>query len=162
MFRVVKLPNHIPGRIFLHNMLGHYGQSLEDTFQEVKLCKINRIISLASIEEIEQKSPDYWRMLTIGELPCAYECFAIPDFGIPQDHQCFDGFVRAVAGRVLTGENILIHCGAGIGRTGTFACCLLTTLGIPTEEALKIVCEAGSGPETSEQEGLISWFASRA
>jgi protein-tyrosine phosphatase len=161
MFRAVKLPNHIPGRIFLHNMLGRYGQSLIDTFHQFQQCEINRIISLASLEEIEQKSPDYFRAIIVGELPCQYECSHIPDFGVPEDRERFDVLVRAVASYVLAGESILIHCGAGIGRTGMFACCLLTDLGIPTEEALKIVHEAGSGPEKSEQEHLISWFASR-
>lgn len=162
MFRSVELPNHIPGRIVLHNMPGRYGQSLTDTFQEIEQSGINRIISLAPLEEIEQNSPDYLRAITAGLLPCPYECLPVPDFGVSQDRERFYVFVREAANRLLAGESILIHCGAGIGRTGMLVCCLLNALDIPIKEALKIAHEAGSGPETAEQEELIKWFESRS
>lgn len=161
MFRAVTLPDHISGEIFLHNMPGRFGQSLDDALQEISQSNIKQIISLTPIEEIERNSPDYFRALTIGTLPCRYECFPVTDFGVPKDWESFEVFVREIARQVLAGESILIHCGAGIGRTGTFACCLLIALGIPPEQVSRIVSEAGSGCETAEQKKLVSWFASR-
>jgi len=53
---------------------------------------------------------------------------------------------------------VLVHCAAGIGRTGTVAACLLKRLGVPTAVALRRVREAGSNPESALQSGLIERF----
>jgi protein-tyrosine phosphatase len=58
----------------------------------------------------------------------------------------------------LNGQNVLLHCAAGIGRTGTAAACVLKRLGLPVDEALQRVREAGSNPETAVQSGLVNWF----
>ena len=52
----------------------------------------------------------------------------------------------------------MIHCGAGVGRTGTFAVCLIIALGASGAEAREAVGLAGSHPETGGQEDLIAWY----
>jgi protein-tyrosine phosphatase len=52
----------------------------------------------------------------------------------------------------------LLHCAAGMGRTGTVAACLLKRLGLPKEEALERVRQAGSNPESAVQTGLVDTF----
>jgi len=59
------------------------------------------------------------------------------------------------------GERVLIHCGAGIGRTGMLATCVLMHLGVSRCEATQAVTGAGAGPETIPQEGLVGWVADR-
>ena len=56
------------------------------------------------------------------------------------------------------GESVLLHCAAGLGRTGTAAACVLKALGLETREALQRVREAGSNPQNAEQSGLVHWF----
>jgi atypical dual specificity phosphatase len=46
--------------------------------------------------------------------------FPIPDHGAPDDLPAFARFVDAVAVRIEAGETTLVHCYAGIGRTGLF------------------------------------------
>ncbi|RZJ26553.1 MAG: hypothetical protein EOO54_02435 [Haliea sp.] len=54
--------------------------------------------------------------------------------------------------------SILLHCAACIGRTGTTAACVLKALGLPAEQALQQVRDAGSNPENAQQSGLVDWF----
>jgi protein-tyrosine phosphatase len=53
----------------------------------------------------------------------------------------------------------LIHCGAGIGRTGTLAAGVLIVLGMDEPDALKNVDDAGSHPERRSQREVIRWIA---
>ena len=51
------------------------------------------------------------------------------------------------------GENIVIHCWGGYGRTGTAAAMLLTDMGLNSGEAVKLVRKTRPGTiETDEQE----------
>ena len=65
-------------------------------------------------------------------------------------------------GGLSAGRRVLIHCGAGIGRTGTLAVCVLVALGQTRAEAEAVVRAAGSQPETPEQHALVGWWAGRA
>jgi len=116
-------------------------------------------LSCASLDdEIESKSPAYATAIKGGAISCARKCFVIPDCGVPEHRDKFAEFVRATAELLRSGETILVHCGAGIGRTGTFAICLLLALGVKRTEAKKAICDAGSKPDTGEQRNLIEWF----
>ena len=54
------------------------------------------------------------------------------------------------------GQNILVHCKGGLGRTGMMAARLLAELGTDPDEAIKAVRKARSGAiETPAQVGLI-------
>ena len=56
------------------------------------------------------------------------------------------------------GDAVLLHCAAGLGRTGTAAACVLKALGLDAQEALQRVRDAGSNPQNAEQSGLVHWF----
>jgi len=85
--------------------------------------------------------------------------FPVPDYSIPKDREAFLGLVQTVAQGLRSGERVLIHCGAGIGRTGTPAVSVLMALGMAHADAHEAVSDAGSGPETSGQEELAQWVA---
>ncbi|MCI0548294.1 MAG: hypothetical protein L0027_13545 [Candidatus Rokubacteria bacterium] len=49
----------------------------------------------------------------------------IRDFGVPDDAAAFARFLTALAERLEAGERVYLHCGAGLGRTGTALACLV-------------------------------------
>jgi len=127
MFREIQMPENITGRVFLNSMPGRR-EPMEDFLSEAKERKISKIISLTSLEEIiREKSPDYLVFLQKGEKTSVLdiESFPVKDFDAPEDEKSFIQFAENVAQSVISGNNILVHCGAGHGRTGMFAICLL-------------------------------------
>ena len=156
-FRPVALPDGVPGRLYLSAMPG--GDDWEGFLSDLAGAGIDAIVSLESTPEIERKSPAYAKAIEEGDLPCARMEFPIPDFGVPGDRDRYTSFVAEVADAIRSGGSVLVHCGAGIGRTGTFAVCLLIALGAGAAEALERVGSAGSRPETEGQRELISWYA---
>jgi protein-tyrosine phosphatase len=158
MFREVKLPANVPGRLFLHSMPGRH-EPLNQTWEQLKVLKISAIICLAGPDEIRSTSPEYSNALNMGDVPCQVISLKIPDFGVPGDRRAFWSLACDVANRVMAGGNVLIHCRAGIGRTGALAECVLLALGQSGDMARKAISDAGSGAETLEQRELISWCA---
>ena len=62
---------------------------------------------------------------------------------------------------VDAGETLLVHCGAGIGRAGTVAACILMALGVGRDEALRTVAahRPMAGPEAGAQRDAVDDFA---
>jgi len=139
-------------------MPGRY-EDYEEVRTKIEQEQISEVICLNSLNEIRQKSPEYARAIEACQLPFSLDMFPIPDFGIPEDRGAFLKLAQSVSSRLKTGANILIHCGAGIGRTGVLAICVLMVLGIPPEQAVEKIKETGSGPETEPQEELIQQIA---
>ena len=111
--------------------------------------------------EIAAKSPQYAAAIEQQKLSCAIDIYPIQDFSSPEDQQHFSSALQLCAERLQRGENLLIHCAAGIGRTGSTAICLLLKLGYPLVDASELVTAAGSGPETSGQKSFIASYAQR-
>ena len=160
MFREVELPPGVSGRLFLHSMPGRY-EPLDKVWFQVKENRVKAIVCLSDISEIREKSHAYASAVESGTVPCAIRPFPVPDYAVPEDREEFWRFAVDVAKQLRSGDAVLVHCGAGIGRTGTFATCVLLALGQPMAEATRAVSKAGSHAEVEPQKKFILWCASR-
>jgi protein-tyrosine phosphatase len=126
-------------------------ESFQDAVASIERLGISRIVSLADLNEIRFKAPDYVRAIEDGQFVSILATCPIPDRGVSQDPAAFVASVQETAAALKASEKVLVHCGAGIGRTGTYAAAVLVALGLSKDQALERVSRAGSRPETAQQ-----------
>ena len=124
--------------------------------ERVSSLGITRVVCLAPPREIANKSPEYAQAIDSGALPWPHDPLPIEDFGAPAEAAAFWRRAYELALFVRGGGRLLVHCAAGIGRTGTFAVAVSMRLGLALTEATRRVRAAGSGPEVPAQESLLA------
>jgi protein-tyrosine phosphatase len=69
--------------------------------------------------------------------------------------------LTAIGERLAGGGRVLVHCGAGIGRAGTVAVCVLMEHGVGRDDALALVARHRpmAGPEVGAQRHLVDELA---
>jgi protein-tyrosine phosphatase len=156
-FRPVSLPPPIPGSLWLASMPGRF-ETWPAFEAEAQRTKLGLVVCLTSRDELRELSPTYHRELAAGTLPFRWLNVPMPNFGVPEDRAAFRRSIEEIADAVRRGDSVMMHCAAGIGRTGSTAACVLKALGLPTEEALQRIRDAGSNPQNAQQSGLVDWF----
>jgi len=157
-FRKLPLPAGVKGRVYLHSMPGRYRPFPEDEAEAQKLG-ITTTIRLTTDRETGGKSPEYMDSIEHRLLRWEELHFPIPDYGIPEDLAAFEELLARAIAKLRAGERLLIHCAAGIGRTGTMAAALLVGLGVELEEAVRRVEAAGSHAEDEGQVNFLRLLA---
>jgi len=160
MLRRVQLPATVCGHLYLHSMPGKW-ESFARARAAIVDAGVSRVVCLTLPIEIRANAPEYAEAIVAGQLPWDHLEFPMPDQGVPPDRDGFWRLARDVAARLRSGERIMIHCQAGIGRTGTLAMCVLLALGLEYDAARARVRQADASPEAVQQEELVRWAASR-
>ena len=152
---LTELPFGFPGRIFRSPMpFGPYDLHGEvyDQFREEQIAVV---VLLADDHECLQKAGRNLRALYLDAgMQVLY--LPIPDFGVPAKDDLEQAVHHTIA-YAQAGRHIVIHCSAGIGRTGLFAAYLAKRcLGLSGAEALQWVrCSIPHAVETPEQHHLL-------
>jgi hypothetical protein len=86
--------------------------------------------------------------------------FPIPDFGTPSSMTGLMNLVKDILVALEGGRTTVVHCRAGLGRTGLVVASCLVALGYSAEEAFVQVRTSRPGSvETLEQEAYVYQFA---
>jgi protein-tyrosine phosphatase len=133
---------------------GYRPEELEATLAAVTAEGIGCVVSLAPISAPAVAAAG---LVHIG--------LAVPDMGVPE----FGELADAIAGarrQLAHGKKILVHCGAGYGRTGLFLACFLVSQGMNAQAAIDLVRRKRPGSiETRLQEEFVhrwqQWQAAR-
>jgi ADP-ribosyl-[dinitrogen reductase] hydrolase len=114
------------------------------------------VVCLNEEHELADRYPDYVAWLRANHAMWV----PIPDLHAPSIPQA-RALVADLRAHVHAGERILMHCGAGKGRAGTMAAALLIDMGLPLEDALRVVGESRplAGPEVGAQTELLRALA---
>jgi protein-tyrosine phosphatase len=83
--------------------------------------------------------------------------FPVPDRSTPGDTRAFRRFAAGLAADIREGRGVVIHCRAGIGRSGLTAAAVLVELGHDPREVFTTLSKARGieVPDTAEQ---AEWF----
>jgi protein-tyrosine phosphatase len=155
--RRVRLPAEVPGQLWLGPMPGRF--NAWPTFEaQAQRAGLGLVVCLTPRQELAELSPDYHAAVVAGRVGFRWLHLPMRNFGVPEDPAGFRREVREIAAAIERGDAVLLHCAAGMGRTGTAAACVLKSLGLDAHEALHRVREAGSNPQNAEQSGLVDWF----
>jgi protein-tyrosine phosphatase len=111
------------------------------------------VVCLVERFELEDRYPDYLTWLDSAPDHGNAIWYPIHDMHAPHIDNAIE-FYGQLADSLRTGQNLVVHCAAGIGRAGTTAAGVLMTLGATHDEALNTVAQSRpmAGPQTREQE----------
>ena len=152
---LTELPFSMPGKIFRSPMpFSRFDR--QDVWPAILEEGIDLVIVLTEKQEYlvyaNKDLPEFYRSqgMVVEHIP-------VPDFGIPEDIKSWEAGLNLVNEAAQSGKKVVVHCLAGIGRTGTFLACLAKeNLGLNGEEAIQWVRESIPGAmENSYQEDFV-------
>jgi protein-tyrosine phosphatase len=155
---LIEMPFSYPGKIFRSPMpFSNFDHS--DVWSSFLDKGIDLVVVLTEKQEYlvyaQKDLPEFYRSqgMDVLHLP-------VPDFGIPDDLPTWEKGLKQAAGAARKGNNIVIHCLAGIGRTGTFLACLAKEdLGLEGRDAIQWVRKTLPGAmENKYQEEFVINF----
>ncbi len=136
------------------------GDWLPDEITSWRTSGVATVVSL--LEEHEERDLDLTAERSEAEKQgLKFVSFPIVDRDVPVSQSQFAKMLETLHRELAAGQNVVLHCRQGIGRTGLVAACLLVGDGLSPQEAIARI-KAARGlevPETAQQLRWITDFA---
>ncbi|MEA3351657.1 MAG: hypothetical protein U9Q82_13635 [Chloroflexota bacterium] len=157
---LTELPYNLPGSLYRSPMpFGIYDPAGE-VWPAYQQHNVGLVVVLTE--------PQEYLVHACRDLPALYRsagldviALPIPDFSTPPDRVAFNVAISNVEDALQIGQNVAVHCLAGVGRTGIFAACLAKRLlGMGGNEAVAWVRQhVPEALEGARQEQFVIDFA---
>ena len=143
---------HFPGRQGVDGRGRRWARDPSEDLSSIQRWGASAVLSLVESHEFAHYGvPDLGAR--VRSLGLDWLHLPIPDMGVPNS---FEPVASQVLQRLRLGDKVLVHCAAGLGRTGTLAAALLVDLGAEPQAAIARVRQARPGTlETAAQEDLV-------
>ena len=131
------------------------GEWIEDEFSNISMFGIDRIVSLLESHEVYDLGLEMEKALA-EKNGMEFISYPIPDRGLPNSIDDFLRFTKRLYNEAAGGLNTVVHCRAGIGRTGMIAAGVLLHCGFDPIDAFDLISKKRgvAVPDTQEQ---IDW-----
>ena len=143
--------SHYPGKIGVEDKI----IQAEIDLSELKRKKIDIVVSLLEKEELKTLN-----VLTLFELikkhKFSHYYFPIKDKSVPRDITELNRLLNDLSLKIRQNKKILLHCNAGLGRSGLIAALLCKKLGVSENPISYIRKHRPGAIETKDQEKMIS------
>jgi protein-tyrosine phosphatase len=132
---LTELPLGLAGRVFRSPMPYSLYDHDEDLVERYRQNGVSTVVLLVEDDEyLDRTGRDLKNIYKVMGMEVLH--LPVPDFGVPTLDSLKSGVEKTLL-HVSKGHNTVIHCYAGIGRTGTFAACLAKrVLGLSGDEAI--------------------------
>src|SRR5207249_2022710 len=126
------------------------GEWLHDDLASWKRAGVHTVLSLLTREEEEFLDLAHEEREAKAH-GMTFRSYPIPDLQVPDSETGLARILEKLDKELASGNNVVLHCRQGIGRTGLVAACLLVTKGMETKTAISRLSAARgiSVPETA-------------
>jgi protein-tyrosine phosphatase len=132
------------------------GEWIEEEFMGIANEGINSIVSLLELHESYELGLQNEKHLA-EKNGMEFVSYPLKDRGLPSSVDEFKNFTKELYHQIAGGKNTVIHCRAGIGRTGVVAAGVLLHCGFKPDEAFKHISEK-RGVQVPDTEEQINWI----
>ncbi len=142
---------HCPGRCTVDARGRAWARRLDEDARAIRDAGVTAVLTLLDDAELSRLGvPGLGAALRQAGL--AWVQWPLPDFGVPDARALgnWDAVQVDMLGRVRAGQRVLVHCAAGLGRTGTMTAVMLQAAGIDARQAVRRVRDARPGTIETE------------
>jgi len=125
---------------------------LKSDIAQIAKKGITSIVSLMQISEAEAAGLGEEQVVA-EEHGLQFTQYEIGDYGVPASLDEYSRFIKQLYTDIAAGQHTVVHCYAGIGRTGLVTTSILLHCGYTAAEAFSLVSEQRGAevPDTQQQ-----------